>query len=77
MSDGDGENSIRREMEINKIQEGDFQVRQVQQMGRIDVPDEFLEGAGFDIGVEVVVIYEGDKIMVRGKEDFINRGSVK
>ncbi len=44
--------------------EGDMETRKVQSLGRVDVPDEYLEYIGVDEGDKVLVICEENSVTI-------------
>ena len=64
----DDEDKVFRDLITDDVQEGDFESRKIQKIGRIDVPDEFWEFIGLDIGDEVIVIAKGDRLVIAEKD---------
>lgn len=71
MDEGSGTGKIDREYFSRQVSEGDFVARQVQVLGRIDIPDNYLDHVGFTVGDDVVVLLEDGAIRIKDKEEHL------
>jgi len=67
MSDKDDTKAL-RELITDDVEDGDFQVRKIQKLGRVDVPDKFWDHVGLDIGQEIIVVVEDDAVKLMDKD---------
>lgn len=52
----------------SQVEDGDFVSRKVQSKGRIDVPEDYLDGIGVEKGDHVALVFKGGYIAVVEKD---------
>jgi len=64
----DDDDKVFRDLITDDVQEGDFESRKIQKIGRIDAPNEFWDFIGLDIGDEIIVIAKDDRLVIAEKD---------